>query len=60
MKHCPHYMPCAHYNLNCVRDLSKLEAFNMSDQLHLIEILTSIVFQKDQIHSSGDEIAIYA
>ena len=46
MKHCPHYMPCAHYNPNCVRDLSKLEAFNMSDQLHLIDILRSLHFKQ--------------
>ena len=46
MKRCPHYMPCAHYNLNGVRDLSKLEAFNMSVQLHLIEILTSLYFKQ--------------
>ena len=46
IKRRPLYMPCAHYSLNCVCILSKLQAFKMYDRVHLMEILTSLYFKQ--------------
>ena len=46
IKRRPLYMPCAHYSLNCVCILSKLQAFKMYDRVHLMEILTLLYFKQ--------------